>query len=47
MNLRINFDKEEQQKLEELKKVFGLKQNTELVRYLITQSHKENCVVQV
>jgi hypothetical protein len=42
MNLRVDFDKEEQQKLEDLKKIFGLKQNTELIRFLITKSHKEN-----
>jgi hypothetical protein len=43
MNLRVNFDREEQKKLEDLKKIFGLKQNTELIRFLITQSHKEHC----
>jgi hypothetical protein len=42
LNLRVNFDREEQKKLEELKKVYGLKQNTELIRFLITKSHKED-----
>jgi len=43
MNLRVNFDREEQKKIEELKSVFGLKQNTELIRFLITKIHKEMC----
>ncbi len=43
LNLRVNFDRDEQQKLEDLKKVFGLKQNTELIRFLITKLHKETC----
>lgn len=42
MNLRVNFDREEQQKLEDLKKLFGLKQNTELIRFLITKTYKES-----
>lgn len=43
MNLRVNFDREEQKKIEDLKNVYGLKQNTELIRFLITKIHKETC----
>jgi hypothetical protein len=46
LNLRVNFDKDEQKKIEDLKKVFGLKQNTELIRFLVTKSHKEACGTQ-
>jgi len=43
MSFRVNFDNDEEKKLEELKKVYGLKQNTELIRFLITKLHKEEC----
>jgi hypothetical protein len=43
MNLRVNFDRAEQKKIEDLKNVFGLKQNTELIRFIITKMHKEMC----
>ena len=43
MSFRVNFDSAEEKKLEDLKKVYGLKQNTELIRFLITKLHKETC----
>jgi hypothetical protein len=46
MNLRVNFDEEEMQKLADLKKTIGIKQNTELIRFLVTKSHKEMCSTQ-
>jgi len=46
LNLRVNFDKDEQKKIEDLKKRFGLKQNTELIRFLITKIHEESCGTQ-
>ncbi len=43
MSFRVNFDSAEAKKMEDLKKIYGLKQNTELIRFLITKSHKEEC----
>jgi len=40
-NLKLVFDGEEDQKIEDLKKEYGVKQTTELIRLLITLKHKE------
>jgi hypothetical protein len=41
MSLRVNLNEEETRKLEELKKRYGLRQATELVRLLITLHYEQ------
>jgi len=40
-SLKLVFDIDEDQKIDELKKEYGVKQTTELIRLLITQRYKE------
>ena len=40
-NLELVFDSDEDQKIEILKKEFGVKQTTELMRLLLTLKYKE------
>lgn len=40
-NLRMTFDAEEDGKIEAIKRKVGIKATTELIRYLITDYHKE------
>jgi len=39
--VKLEFDKEEYEKIEALKGEYGLKQTTELIRLLITESFKK------
>jgi len=38
--VKIEFDKDEYEKVEALKREYGLKQTTELIRFLITVQYK-------
>jgi len=40
-NLKLIFDSDEDQKIEILKREFGIKQTTELIRFLLTSKCKE------
>lgn len=39
--LNMDFDKDEDSRIEALKKEYGIKQTTELIRFLITARYKE------
>ncbi len=38
--VKLEFDKDEYEKIEALKREYGLKQTTELIRFLITSHYK-------